>query len=401
LLDGLFAVVEQVEHFAGVELGAAAQPIAAGVLGCGEKVVLGGFGDLVLAALGVGQPPVGHVQVRLDKVAGFVCVGENLAVDGDGAGSVARVLGEVGDLDAEEKVVRVLVGEALLDDDGFGVAGIVAQEERERGAGFDARDNAVRGGFAEEVQTFFFVAGDAGDADHDAENAGEAGDGELLEADGHLCVGVAGIDLEGLLAVAAGGEALAGGGDVAVFCEGDEGGVHAASVSAGEVGVGVAGVCFDLLVAEGDGGVGEGLDAGTDVGGDGDVAFGGEEGVVGVVGGVEEILTVEFAKDERLEDVSGGDGGLRIGLLDGFEAGEGAVVVEVVEVLVGLADLGGEVDGVGVGGGVVGVREGWERQQECKKKEAEDFYAAFYCSSPKPEPIGVVKSISLLMRMII
>jgi len=56
--------------------------------------------------------------------------------------------------------------------------------------------------------------------------------------------------------------------------------------------------------------------------------------------------------------------------LDGLEAGEGAVVVEVVEVLVGLADLRGEVDGVGVGGGTVGVREGWGRQQEREKKEA-------------------------------
>jgi hypothetical protein len=121
---------------------------------------------------------------------------------------------------------------------------------------------------------------------------------------------------------------------------------------------------------------------------------------VGVVGGVEEVLMVELAKDERLEDVAGGDGGVRVVSLDGLEAGEGAVVVEVVEVLVGFADLGGEVNGVGVGG-MVGVREGWECQQECKKKEAEDFYAAFYCSSPKPELIGVIESISLLMRMIV
>ena len=67
----------------------------------------------------------------------------------------------------------------------------------------------------------------------------------------------------------------------------------------------------------------------------------------------EEILMVELAKDERHEDVAGGDGRLRVVLLDGLEAGEGAVVVEVVEVLVGLADLRGEVDGVGVGGGIV------------------------------------------------
>ena len=401
LLYGFVALVKEVEHFSGVELGATAQPIAAGGLSGGEEVVLCCSRDVVLAAFCIGQTPVGHVQAGFDEVAGFLRVGEDLAVDGDGAGTVAGVLGEVGDLDAEEEVARVLVGEAFLNDDGLGIAAVVAQEERERGAGLDWRDDAVGGGFAEEIEAFLLVAGDAGDADHDAEDEGKAGDGELLEADGHFCVGVTGVDLEGLFAVAAGGEALAGGGDVTVFGEGDESGVHAASVSAGEIGVCVVGVRLDLLVAEGDGGVGEGLDARADVGGHGDAALGGEEGVVGVVGGVEEILTVEFAKDERLEDVAGGNGGLRIGLLDGFEAGEGAVVVEVVEVLVGLADLGGEVDGVGVGGGMVGVRESWERQQECKKKEAEDFYAAFYCSSPKPEPIGVVESISLRIRMIV
>ena len=84
--------------------------------------------------------------------------------------------------------------------------------------------------------------------------------------------------------------------------------------------------------------------------GDGDAALGGEEGVVRVVGGVEEILAVEFAEDERHQDVAGGDGALGIGFLDGFKAGEGAVVVEVVEVLVSLANLRGEIDGVGVGG---------------------------------------------------
>jgi hypothetical protein len=76
---------------------------------------------------------------------------------------------------------------------------------------------------------------------------------------------------------------------------------------------------------------------------------------------------VELAKDDRHEDVAGGYGALRVVLLDGFEAGEGAVVVEVVEVLVRLADLRGEVDGVGVGGEVVGVREGRGCQQEREK----------------------------------
>ena len=76
-----------------------------------------------------------------------------------------------------------------------------------------------------------------------------------------------------------------------------------------------------------------------------------------VVGGVEEVLTVELAKDDRHEDVAGGNRGLRVILLDGFEAGQGSVVVEVIEVLVGLADLEGEVDGVGVGGGIVRVSD--------------------------------------------
>ena len=75
-------------------------------------------------------------------------------------------------------------------------------------------------GFAKEIEAFFLVAADAGDADHHADEAGEAGDGELLDAYGHLGVGVVGVDLEGLLAVAARGVALTGGGYVAVVAPG-------------------------------------------------------------------------------------------------------------------------------------------------------------------------------------
>jgi len=92
---------------------------------------------------------------------------------------------------------------------------------------------------------------------------------------------------------------------------------------------------------------------------------------------------------------------LRVVSLDGLEAGEGAVVVEVVEVLVGFADLGGEVDGVGVGGGIVGVREGWGCQQKREEEEeAEGFDAAFYRSSPKPGILVVLERIFPLMQMI-
>ena len=89
-----------------------------------------------------------------------------------------------------------------------------------------------------------------------------------------------------------------------------------------------------------------------------------------VVGCIEEILAVEFSEDERHEDVSGGDGALRILPLDGFEAGEGAVVVEIVEVIVSLADLRREIDGVGVGGGIVGIGDDWRCQQKREEKEA-------------------------------
>ena len=137
----------------------------------------------------------------------------------------------------------------MLDGEGLGVAGVVAEEEGERRAGFDVGDNSVGGGFAEEVEALLLVAGDAGDADHDAEDPGQAGDGELLDADCHLCVGVAGVDFQGLFAVAARGVALFGCGDVAVIDQSDEGGVHAAGVSAGEVGVLVVGIGFEELIA--------------------------------------------------------------------------------------------------------------------------------------------------------
>jgi hypothetical protein len=104
---------------------------------------------------------------------------------------------------------------------------------------------------------------------------------------------------------------------------------------------------------------------------------------------------VELAKDERHQDVAGGDGRLRVVSLDGLEAVEGAVVVEVVEMLVSLADLRGEVDGVGVSGGIIGVREGWGGQQRREKEEAESFDAAFYGSSPKPWTVGFTRMLLL------
>jgi hypothetical protein len=104
---------------------------------------------------------------------------------------------------------------------------------------------------------------------------------------------------------------------------------------------------------------------------------------VGVVGGVEEVLMVELAEDDRHQDVAGGDCALGIGFLDGFEAGEGAIVVEGVEVVVGFADPGGEVDGVGVGGGVVLLRGGRGVEQEGEEEDPKCFLAVIYRCSPE------------------
>jgi hypothetical protein len=172
-----------------------------------------------------------------------------------------------------------------------------------------------------------------------------------------------------------------------VIDESDEGGTHASGIAPGEVGVRVAGILFDLLIAEGDGGVGEGFDAVARGLGDGDIAPGGEEAVVGVVGGVEKVLVVELAEDDGQQDVSDCDGALGVGALDGLEAREGSVVVEDVEVLEGVADRGGEIDGVGVGGGVELLRVGWRRKQDGEEDGRDDFCGVFYLCSPEFEDL--------------
>ena len=159
--------------------------------------------------------------------------------------------------------------------------------------------------------------------------------------------------------------------------------MHASGVTSSEVGVSIVRVCFDLLVAKGQGGVSERFDAFARSLRDRNAAFGGEEGVMRIISGVEEVLTIKLAKDERHEDVTRCNGTLRIGFLDGFEASESTVIVEVVEVLVGLVDLRREIDRIGVVGGVVGLRIGRSSQQE-REKKAECFDALFYGSSPRP-----------------
>ena len=156
--------------------------------------------------------------------------------------------------------------------------------------------------------------------------------------------------------------------------ESDKGRVEAAGVSASEVGVLIGWIGLDALFAEGGDGVVEGLDAVAHGCGNGDVALGGEEGVVGVVGGVEEVLMVEFAKDEDHEDVAGGHGILRMGGEDGLEAGEGPFIIQDVEVLEAFVDDGVEVKRIGVEGVGFGLRlqgrgeQDGQKNEDCKEK---------------------------------
>ena len=242
--------------------------------------------------------------------------------------------------------------------EGGGVLAVVAEEEGEDGAGFDGGDGAVLGGLAEVGEALLLVAADAHEADHEAEPAGKTGDGEALDADGHPGVGVLGIDFEGGFGVVACGEALAGGGGEGVVDEGDEDGVHAFGVAAGEEGVGVVGVGGELGVGEVLDLVGEVFDAVAGGLRDVDFALHGEEAVVRVVGGVEQILVVELAEDHRGEDVVPGHGVVGVLLGDLLLDLEGGVEVEVVEELEGLADGRREIEGVGVQDGLGGERRG-------------------------------------------
>jgi hypothetical protein len=98
---------------------------------------------------------------------------------------------------------------------------------------------------------------------------------------------------------------------------------------------------------------------------------------VRVVGGVEQILSIEFAEDNGKENVADGDDALWIGTLGSLETREGAFIVERVEVLEGVADLRGEVDWIGVGGRIEGLAMGRGCQQK-SENQAQSFSAAFY-----------------------
>ena len=95
-----------------------------------------------------------------------------------------------------------------------------------------------------------------------------------------------------------------------------------------------------------------------------------EEPVMRVESGVEQVKAIELAEYNCIEYIIHSLRILGVRRLNLLEAGEGAVVVEIVEVIVSLSDLRREIDGVGVGGGIVGIGDDWRCQQKREEKEA-------------------------------
>ena len=150
MLDRFVALVEEIEHLAGVELSAATKPFAALGLGGGVEIVLSGVCYEVLAALGIGEAEVGHLQPGIDKEARRSRLVEDTLIGCDSAGTVAFILGEICFFEAKEIVAGKLSCEAVLDSEGFGIATVVTQEKRQGRAALDAIDDTLCGALAEE-----------------------------------------------------------------------------------------------------------------------------------------------------------------------------------------------------------------------------------------------------------
>src|SRR6185312_11470574 len=114
-----------------------------------------------------------------------------------------------------------------------------------------------------------------------AEKTREAGDGKLLDADGHVGVGVLRVDLENGLAIVTGLQALVRGGAEGMVRECNERSVHAASVTTGEESVLVVGVLIKARIAHADDFVSERIDLVVRLLRDVDLAFVEDEAVVG------------------------------------------------------------------------------------------------------------------------
>ena len=105
----------------------------------------------------------------------------------------------------------------------------------------------------------------------------------------------------------------------------------------------------------------------------------GEKAVVGVEGGVEQILPVELLEERGFKQVGGG---LRIaGVLgmEALEAADGLGKVEVVEVMEGFAHLGIVVHGIGVDVVVLAAA-----QARLAQDRASDAHAQLYMYSTEP-----------------
>ena len=76
----------------------------------------------------------------------------------------------------------------------------------------------------------------------------------------------------------------------------------------------------------------------------------GEEAVVGIEGGVEQVLAVKFLKNQCVEQIGSGLRVAWVGQVKLLEALHRGGIVEVVEALIRRAHLGVVVHGVGVRG---------------------------------------------------
>ena len=137
--------------------------------------------------------------------------------------------------------------------------------------------------------------------------------------------------------------------------------MHAAGVTTLKPGVCVVGIGLDALVRELNRGVIEVLDPllfswrHMDV-----LTLVGEEGVVRIVGGIEQVLVVELAEDVGHQQVVVGHGVFGVGLQNDFHARDRTVEVHDVEVLVGVANLRRQVERIGM---QHGLSKAWRSRQ--------------------------------------
>ena len=152
----------------------------------------------------------------------------------------------------------------------------------------------------------------------------------------------------------------------------NEGCVNALRVAASEQCVLILRVVLEPLVGERRDLVGKVFDPLAIGCGNIDAALVGQEGIVRIVGRVEQILVVEFAKNCDHLRVGVSDRLLRVSLDYLVEAGQRSIVVQIVEVLVAVANHRVEIQRIGVRrkGGIYRLG-GCDRQNDGKHKRQE------------------------------